>query len=93
MKSQPDSIRSSLDGAVEEVESDLKYMEGCLRQSRTLWDENYGTTPDGLAHHRARHLKLLEDDEEFAAEALERASKAEQSLNVSSFLAHPIMMG
>ena len=88
---QPDSVQTSHKGDIEQLQSDLKYLEGCLRQSRTLWNENFETTHDGLAHHKARHSALLEDDADFVQEALERADKAEASLGTSLMLRSPIM--
>ena len=91
IESQPDRIASSLSAQTDELRSDLKYLEGCLRQSRILWDENYDMSHDGLAHHKPRHLALLEDDEEFAAQALARADKAEETLSTNLFISNPII--
>ncbi len=91
IESQPDKIKSSLAKQAGELRADLKYLEGCLRQSRILWDENFDMTHDGLAHHKARHLALLEDDEEFAEQALARADKAEESLSTYLSINDPII--
>lgn len=88
---QPDSLQASHQGDIEQLQSDLKYLEGCLRQSRTLWDENFATTHDGLAYHKARHSALLEDDSDFVQTALERADKVEASLGTSLMFRSPIM--
>ena len=88
---QPDSLRSSHNGDIDQMQRDLKYLEGCLRQSRILWHENFEITHDGLAYHKPRHLSLLEDDEHFVLGALERADKAEASLATSLMLRNPIM--
>ena len=90
-KKQPDSLKASHAGDIEQLQSDLKYLEGCLRQSRILWEENFETTHDGLAYHKARHSALLEDDEEFVRAALERADRAEASLGTSLMLSRPLM--
>jgi hypothetical protein len=75
----------------QQLKADLSYLQGCLRQSRSLWDENYEMSHDGLAHHKPRHLALLEDDENFAHQAMDRAAKAEESLNMSAFLSNPVV--
>jgi hypothetical protein len=46
---------------------------------------------DGFAHHKPRHLALLEDDDKFAQEAMRRADSVEESLNLSSYLANPVI--
>lgn len=89
IESQSDRITSSLSAQTDKLRSDLKYLEGCLRQSKILWDENYDMSHDGLAHHKPRHLALLEDDEKFATQALARADKAEETLNTDFFLSNP----
>ena len=91
IESQPSRITSSLSAQKDGLRSDLKYLEGCLRQSRILWDENYDMSRDGFAHHKPRHLALLEDDEDFAMQALARADKAEEALNTNLFISNPII--
>ena len=91
IESEPDSVKSPMDELAKQLEADLRYLQGCLRQSRSLWDENYEMSHDGLAHHKPRHLALLEDDEKFAHEAMDRADKAEESLNMSAFLRSPVV--
>ena len=91
IRAKPKSVQSFFNGEIDQLQADLKYLEGSLRQSRILWDENFELSHDGLAYHKARHLALLEDDEQFAADALERADKAEESLNTAIFLSNPVI--
>lgn len=93
IENQPESIKASLGNVVDNLRADLSYLQGCLRQSRALWEENFEINHNGLVYHKARHLALLEDDEKFAAEALDRADKAEESLNTLLFLSNPIVVG
>ena len=88
---EPAQVQSSLIDVVKRLNADLDYLQGCLRQSRALWDENYDMNQDGFAHHKPRHLALLEDDEKYAIEAMDRAAKAEESINMSSFLSNPVI--
>ena len=81
----------SLGKVAKQLGDDLAYLQGCLRQSRSLWEESFEISHDGLAHHKARHLALLEDDEKFAAAAMDRADRAEKSLDTYLFLKDPIV--
>lgn len=75
-----DKARASLADEVEQLKSDLKYLEGCKRQAWSLWDETYAMNQSGLAHHKPRFLKLIEDDEQFARDAQIRCDRAEESI-------------
>ena len=88
---QSPSVQSSMGEVVQKLRADLSYLQGCLRQSKSLWHENFEMSHDGMAHHKSRHLALLEDDERFAAEAMDRADKAEEALNMSLFLSNPVI--
>lgn len=87
----PKSAVSCLDETVKQLKDDLDYLQGCLRQSRSLWEENFEISHNGLALHKAQHMALLEEDEKFAAEAMKRADLAEESVNTSLFLRNPIV--
>jgi hypothetical protein len=78
---QSETIRASLNGEVELLKSDADHLRGCLRQSSALWDETYEMSQEGLAHHKPRYLGLIEDDEAFAAKAIERANDTEKAFN------------
>lgn len=91
IESQPEEIRASLKSDIDQLASDRDYLQGCLRQAWALWDETYEMSQDGLAHHKPRHLSLIEDDELFASEALARADQAETALNQAQFIANPVI--
>jgi hypothetical protein len=91
IESESASAQSSVDEMVQQLKSDLEHLQGCLRQSRSLWDENFDMSHDGFAHHKPRHLALLEDDDRFAQEAMRRADRAEESLGLSNFLGNPVI--
>lgn len=78
--SSSDSERNSLNKKIDELNSDLSFLEGCRRQAWSLWDEIYEMNQDGFAHHKPRFLKLIEDDEEFAREASQRLTLVEDVL-------------
>ena len=75
-----DKASASLPEEVEQLKSDLKYLEGCKRQAWSLWDETYEMSQSGLAHHKPRFLKLIEDDEQFAHDAQIRCDRTEESM-------------
>ena len=85
------SVQSSMREVAQQLKGDLDYLQGCLRQARSLWDENFEMSHDGFAHHKPRHLALLESDESFAQEAMDRADKAAESLKMAVFLSTPIV--
>lgn len=91
IETQPEKVKVSLKGEIDRLESDRDYLQGCLRQARVLWDETYEMGQEGLAHHKPRHLSLIEDDETFASEALVRADQAETALNQAQFIANPVI--
>ncbi len=91
IESESGSDQSSRDEVAKQLRADLSYLQRCLCQSRSLWNENYEMSQDGFALHKSRHLALLEDDEKFAHEAMTRADKAEESFNMSVFLNNPIV--
>ena len=76
----PEKSRASLTSEVEQLKSDLKYLEGCKRQAWSLWDETYEMNQSGLAHHKPRFLKFIEDDEQFARDAQTRCDRTEESM-------------
>ena len=76
---------------MDQLGADRDYLQGCLRQAWSLWDETYDMNEGGLAHHKPRHLSLIEDDETFATEALARADQAETALNRAEFLSNPVI--
>lgn len=90
IESQASSLRASLVEEEEQLRSDETFLKGCIRQALSLWDEVYEMTQDGLAHHRPRHLALLEDDDEFTLKALARADEAEAAIAQAQFIARPI---
>ncbi|MCF7223417.1 hypothetical protein [Marilutibacter chinensis] len=75
-----DKSRASLTDEAEQLKSDLKYLEGCKRQAWSLWDETYEMNQSGLAHHKPRFLKLIEDDEQFASDAQLRCDRTEEAM-------------
>ncbi len=91
IESESASTQSSIDEMAQELRSDLEHLQRCLRQSRALWDENFDMSQDGFAHHKPRHLALLEDDDRFAQEAMRRADRVEESLDLSDFLRTPVI--
>lgn len=88
---QEEAVRDSLTTVEDQLKSDEAYLQGCIRQASALWDEVYEMSQEGLAHHKPRHLSLIEDDDEFAAKASDRASEAEAALNQAQFIARPIV--
>lgn len=86
---QPEKVRSMLKGEIERLESDREYLKGCLRQAWALWEETYEMSQAGLAHHKPRHLSLIEEDESYASDALARADKAEEALHLAHSIANP----
>lgn len=91
IESQSEAVIASLKGEVEQLKTDGDYLQGCLRQASALWGETYEMNQEDLAHHKPRHLGLIEDDEAFAAKAMERAVEAETALNRAQFIAHPVV--
>lgn len=91
IEDQPESIKAELQGEVERLRADLRHLEGCLRQSRSLWHENYEISHDGFAAHKPKHLALLEDDERFVERALKRLEEAEEKLDTSLSLHDPLV--
>lgn len=91
IENEAGAVQSSRDEVAKQLKADLSYLQGCLCQSSSLWNENYEISQDGFVHHKPRHLALLEDDEKFAHEAMIRADKAEESFNLSAFLTNPIV--
>lgn len=77
--SVPEAERSALADEVDQLRSDLVYLEGCKRQACSLWDETYEMGQSGLAHHKPRFLGLIEDDEQFANDALVRCNQIEEA--------------
>lgn len=65
-------LRDSLAEPAARLVADLRYLAGCQRQAWSLWEETYEMGVDGLAHHKPRFLKLIEDDEQFAQESMAR---------------------
>ena len=76
----PDGERANLAMETEQLRADLKYLIGCQRQASSLWDEAYEMSQSGLAHHKPRFLGLIEDDEQFADEALARCDRTEGAI-------------
>ena len=90
IEKQPEDVRASIAYRVDQLKSDQDYLEGCLRQSNALWQENFDMTHDGLALHKPRHLGLLEDDEEFAKSASKRVDEITTELHQSIAIFHPL---
>ena len=88
---QEEAVRVSLNAVKAQLASDETYLHGCIRQASALWDETYEMSQEGLAHHKPHHLALIEDDDDFAAKALDRAGEAEMALNQAQFVARPIV--
>lgn len=91
IESESGAGQSSRDEVAKQLKADLNFLQRCLCQSRSIWNEIYEIRQDGLAHHKPRHLALLEDDEKFAHEVMTRADKAEESFNLSVSLGNPIV--
>ena len=87
---QPNAVKSSLNNEIDQLKRDKDYLEGCMRQANSLWHENFETSHDGIAYHKPRHLDLLENDEEFAASALEHADAADVALNRALAIFQPL---
>ena len=87
---QPEAVKMSLKREISQLKDDERYLQGCIRQSWALWDETYETSQDGIAHHKPRHLGLIEDDEVFAESALQRAEEVETAMNQALAIFHPI---
>lgn len=66
------SLKASLTEEIDQLNSDLSYLEGCRRQAWSLWEETYEMKQDGFARHQPRFLKLIEDDEEFAHKSIQK---------------------
>lgn len=69
-----DAHREPLRQMLDQLLSDLRHLEGCQRQANALWHEVYDMQLTGLAHHKPRFLKLIEDDEAHAAKATARSN-------------------
>ncbi|KON79546.1 hypothetical protein PA01_13630 [Azoarcus sp. PA01] len=80
INSAPESGRSALVGEANRLKSDLAYLEGCQRQACSLLDETYEMGQSGLAHHKPRFLRLIEEDEQFANDALARCNEIEETI-------------
>lgn len=91
IESESGAAHSSRYEVTKQLKADLSFLQGCLCQSRSIWNEVYEISQDGFAHHKPRHLALLEDDEKFALEAMTRADDAEESFNLSVSLSNPIV--
>lgn len=87
-ESLPEGIKASLKGDIDRLASSRAYLQGCLRQTWSLWDETYDMSQDGLAHHQPRFLNLLEDDDALISEALARTEQAEAALNRAQLIAN-----
>lgn len=78
--SAPESKRSTLVGEANRLKSDLAHLEGCQRQAWSLWDETYEIGQSGLADHKPRFLRLIEEDEQFAHDALARCDEIAETI-------------
>ncbi|MGJ8690482.1 MAG: hypothetical protein ACSHXZ_13295 [Gammaproteobacteria bacterium] len=72
--------RESLLLEQKQLRVDLLYIEGCLRQVSSLWDETYNICQSGLAHHKPQYLKLIEEDEQFAVESNIRCDHTDEMI-------------
>ena len=90
IEQQPEDVRASIAFRVEQLKADQSYLEGCLRQSNALWQENFDMSHDGLAYHKPRHLGLLENDEEFAKTASDRVDQVTREMHQNMSLFHPL---
>ena len=77
------SVKASLTEEINQLNSDLSYLEGCRRQAWSLWEETYEMKQDGFAHHQPRFLKLIEDDEEFAHKSIQKSQVVEDTLKLA----------
>jgi hypothetical protein len=91
IEGRPEKIKAALKREIDRLESDRDYLQGCLRQAWALWDETYEIGQEGFAHHKPRHLSLIEEDETFASEALVRADQSEAALNQAQYIASRVI--
>jgi len=72
--------QNSLDKNKVQITTDLKSLHDFQIQANSLLAETYDLNLDGLAQHKPRFLKLIEQDEKFAAKSLSRASLIERNI-------------